>query len=81
MKIPEYTKRFNEKLFKLDAVEVLEQLKELSQGKDLALLCYEKPGDFCHRRLVAEWLERKTGIEVPEFSQVKKEETNQPNLL
>lgn len=22
----------------------------------IVLLCYEKPGDFCHRHLVAEWL-------------------------
>ncbi|PJZ28737.1 DUF488 domain-containing protein [Leptospira kmetyi] len=81
MEISEYTRRFSEKLSKLQAVEVLEELKELSQGKDIALLCYEKPGDFCHRRLVAEWIERKTGIEVPEFKVVKKDETIQPNLL
>ena len=23
---------------------------------DIALICYEKPSDFCHRHLVAEWL-------------------------
>ena len=23
---------------------------------DIALVCYEKPGDFCHRHLVADWL-------------------------
>lgn len=22
----------------------------------IALICYEKPSDFCHRHLVAEWL-------------------------
>lgn len=81
MEISEYTRRFTEKLSKLEAVEILEELKELSQGKDFALLCYEKPGDFCHRRLVAEWIERKTGIEVPEYQVERKEETNQPNLL
>lgn len=31
------------------------------------LLCWEKAGRFCHRRLVAEWLEQATAIEVPEF--------------
>lgn len=29
---------------------------KLSGGKDIALICYEKPTDFCHRHLVAEWL-------------------------
>lgn len=24
--------------------------------QDRILLCYEKPGDFCHRHIVAEWL-------------------------
>ena len=32
----------------------------------IALMCYEKPGDFCHRNLVAEWL-NKNGYEVKEF--------------
>lgn len=31
------------------------------------LLCWERPEKFCHRRLVAEWLEQTTGHEVPEF--------------
>lgn len=24
--------------------------------KDIVFVCYEKPGDFCHRHLLAEWL-------------------------
>ncbi len=39
--------------------------KEL--GQDAILLCWEKPGEFCHRRVVARWLEEKLGIEVPEL--------------
>lgn len=35
------------------------------------MLCYEKPGDFCHRRLVADWIEKETGLVVPELGQVK----------
>lgn len=27
-----------------------------SQEVHIALICYEKPGDFCHRHLLAEWL-------------------------
>ena len=38
------------------------------ENKDfhIVLTCYEKPGDFCHRNLVAEWL-TKAGIPVKEI--------------
>lgn len=39
--------------------------KEL--GENAVLLCWEKSGQFCHRRLVAEWLEKELGIEVKEL--------------
>lgn len=32
----------------------------------IALVCYEKPQDFCHRHLVAKWFE-KNGIKVEEW--------------
>lgn len=33
---------------------------------DIALVCYEKPSDFCHRHLVAAWL-KENGYECEEF--------------
>jgi hypothetical protein len=36
-------------------------------GDTVTLCCYEKPGDFCHRRIVAEWFEQTLGILVPEM--------------
>lgn len=33
----------------------------------IALICYEKPNDFCHRHLVADWF-NKYNINVEEFS-------------
>ena len=33
---------------------------------DIALVCFEKSSDFCHRHLVAEWL-RKAGYECREW--------------
>ena len=36
--------------------------------KDYVLICYEKPGDFCHRRIVAQWIENELGIVVPEIT-------------
>ena len=39
--------------------EIREQIQNAVWNDDkfhLALVCYEKPDDFCHRHLVAEWL-------------------------
>ena len=33
---------------------------------NIALICYEKPSDFCHRHLVADWM-TKNGIPVKEL--------------
>ena len=44
----------------LDPHEVYEELK----GR--VLLCYEEPEYFCHRHIVAAWLELELGITVPE---------------
>ncbi len=54
-----YVERFNaEVLVPLAAWQVVEELqaKLPDAAKDIALVCYEKPGDFCHRHLVADWL-------------------------
>jgi hypothetical protein len=36
-------------------------------GENAILLCWEAPGLFCHRRLVAEWIESKTGMVIAEW--------------
>lgn len=36
-------------------------------GENALLLCWEDPDSYCHRRLAAEWIERETGIVVPEW--------------
>lgn len=58
----EYTKEYRKILDKLDPAMVLEDL-----GEGAILLCWEKAGEFCHRRLVAEWLEEHLGITVNEI--------------
>lgn len=53
-----YSQRYNnEILSKLNARSVVNDLELLSGGQDVILLCYEKPFRFCHRQLVAKWLE------------------------
>lgn len=51
----------------LDPQKIVEMLYALSDGKDVALVCYEKPSDFCHRHLVSEWLTA-NGFPCEEFS-------------
>ena len=53
-------------LSKLNPQEVLDEIIRIF-GDDATLLCFEKAGEFCHRRLVAEWIEKGTGVEVPEL--------------
>ena len=54
-----YVAHFNaEVLATLDPAKIVEYLAaKRPRGKEgIALICYEKPGDFCHRHLVASWL-------------------------
>ncbi len=65
----EYRVAYQEILDRLDPRKVYEDL-----GPDAVLLCWERPGEFCHRRLVAEWLEIHLGIKVPEIGQDDRQE-------
>lgn len=57
--VERYTERFcNEVTSHLNRDEVINDLFMLSWGRDIVLLCYEAPGKFCHRHLVADWLTR-----------------------
>ena len=54
-----YIKNYREQVLnKLDPEKVVYELLLTTAGakKDVCLLCYEKSADFCHRHLVAEWL-------------------------
>lgn len=59
-----YIKCFNEQVLdKLDWLQVYEELQDLAStcGKprcEIALICYEKPSDFCHRHLVSDWFNK-----------------------
>ena len=35
-------------------------------GDNAVMMCYEKPTDFCHRHIIAEWLMERTGTRVEE---------------
>lgn len=76
-----YIRCFNEQVLdKLNAVDIVKELDgllvdattALDYNADstlvprIALMCYEKPSDFCHRHLVADWL-NKNGIPCEEW--------------
>lgn len=58
----QYEEQYRERvLSKLDPQKIYDTLK----GQ--VLLCWEEPGEFCHRRIVSLWIEENLGIEVPEW--------------
>ena len=71
-----YIKCFNEQV--LNELNVLTVIKDLIDlipqdlisehglNKTICLVCYEKPSDFCHRHLVADWL-NKNGFKCQEY--------------
>ncbi len=40
----------------LELMTMVGNFKGLTYSPEIALLCYEKPDDFCHRHLVSNWL-------------------------
>lgn len=77
-----YIKCFNEQVLdRLNAKDVVKELDNLLLGMttsidykadaikvpEITLICYEKPPNFCHRHLVAEWL-RRNGFECEEWN-------------
>jgi Uncharacterized conserved protein len=61
-----YRQVFCNKLDALNANDIVAVLEYMSKGKDVVLVCYERPENFCHRHLVAEWL-CKNGYETEEI--------------
>jgi hypothetical protein len=68
----EYLARYSQILAQLDPAEVYERL--LEHGEMPVLLCWESAADchqgkkWCHRHLVAQWLEDRLGVVVQELN-------------
>jgi hypothetical protein len=58
----EYIKIYSEKI-----LSKLEPSKVYKDLKDKIILCWEKPGDFCHRHLVADWLMKNLDVQIKEL--------------
>lgn len=54
-----YSEKYNETVLnKLNVFETKKELMEISENKDIVLLCYETPEKFCHRKIVSEWFNK-----------------------
>ena len=63
----EYIKSYYEtRLKNIEIIELLELLKN-NFGEEIILLCHEPINEFCHRRIVADYIELKTGVYIPEI--------------
>ena len=55
---------------RLKDVYIYDLLEELYTrfGENIILLCHEPNGEFCHRRVLADYIELETGMYIPEVS-------------
>lgn len=66
-----YTELYIGILKKINPHKFVSELEVLSKGNDIALCCYERPSDFCHRHILGKWITENTGIVVSEFYEYK----------
>jgi hypothetical protein len=62
----EFDRYYDELLRALGPAQIAAEL-----GENVALLCWERPGEPCHRRSVAEWLEYHLSVVVPELGEAR----------
>ena len=64
----EYIRSYYETILKdLDVRELLYELEDRF-GNNIILLCHEDISEFCHRRILADYIELQIGIYIPEIS-------------
>ena len=62
-----YVEAFCEQLDKLDAEDIVKKLHKLTHDEEPVLMCHCGKDKFCHRHIVAEWLELETGQIIEEY--------------
>jgi hypothetical protein len=68
----EFTRRYRERLDRYGAEKILRVLAAIARRENcggVVLLCFEPAGVFCHRRVLADWIEQKTGQRVSELGE------------
>lgn len=65
LKFKKYRKKYN-KMLDDNEEEIIDWFTK-NRNKVVILYCYEKPNDFCHRHLLAEWLSNRIPIKIKEL--------------
>ena len=57
------------RLYKAEVLDRLDPMRVITDlgGDNFIMLCWEAPGEFCHRRVVAAWMRKHTGVLIEEF--------------
>ena len=66
----EFDRRFRARLDRIGVDALARRFEAIGArhgGERLVFLCFEKPGEHCHRRTWAEWWTERTGQPVPEL--------------
>lgn len=66
----DYDINFDRILDQLDSTTVLNDIRKVAEehgATSVALCCYEVPTDFCHRHVVAKWLNEEQATDIKEF--------------
>lgn len=58
----QYTREYLQQLEKLGYSRVVKMIAD--SGRKVILMCWESDGVFCHRHLLADWLNQKVGREI-----------------
>ena len=71
-----YTEKYKTTVLdNLDPLEIAARIAEnMPNGGNAYLLCYETPEKFCHRHLLADWLNRKLGTDIREWKEKNEDE-------
>lgn len=67
----DYIYNYNLILNKLNPETVYNYLKNFAlkmETDEIALTCYEKPDEFCHRHLAADWLNKALNLNIVEYN-------------
>lgn len=56
-----------ERLYRAETLSRLVPEEVVLSLESCVMVCYEKPGDFCHRHIVSRWLKETTGTVVNEL--------------
>ena len=67
----EYTREYLEQLDKIGIREILMMIHTF--GENVVLLCWEAPGRFCHRHILADYINKNSKLTVDEFPLENKE--------